>query len=330
LTEKTGWQSFEWHEMNIPTPFPIGPVNVYLIKADPITLIDTGPSTPDARKALIASMALLGVKPQDIKRVLITHGHSDHSGQAGWFQQMGAEVFIHPVEAEKLSGFDVVDIREQFLMQMGVPQKQLDMLRPLTKTAMGYFDRLMGYTPLQGGEEIPFAGFNLSVLATPGHSGGHMAFYQQETEVLFSGDTILKTISPNPLPELNRTSPGKRSKSLGAFLSTLESLEQVNVQHVLPGHGESIKGHSLRLHAMRDHHHRRLHKLHDLLANPSSPYELATRLYGELTEWDIMLGVFEVCAHLDLMKDQGLVDEKLGDDGILRYTRLNRNSASLG
>lgn len=36
-----------------PTPFPVGNVNLYLVRKDPITLIDTGPRTPQAYRALL-------------------------------------------------------------------------------------------------------------------------------------------------------------------------------------------------------------------------------------------------------------------------------------
>ena len=57
------------HQLVIPTPFPVGPVNVYLARgaAEPLTLIDTGPRTDEARTALEQSLAALGYALSDVE-----------------------------------------------------------------------------------------------------------------------------------------------------------------------------------------------------------------------------------------------------------------------
>ena len=57
----------------IPTPFPVGPINVYLVVDDPITLVDTGPKTDQAFAALREQLRELGFKTEDVKRVVLTH-----------------------------------------------------------------------------------------------------------------------------------------------------------------------------------------------------------------------------------------------------------------
>jgi len=59
----------------IPTPFYVGDVNVYLIKQDPLTLIDVGPKTDDAYRALVQKLGQVGVKLSDIRRIVLTHAH---------------------------------------------------------------------------------------------------------------------------------------------------------------------------------------------------------------------------------------------------------------
>ncbi len=316
--------SLIWHQIPVPTPFPVGPVNVYLVEAEPLTLIDTGPNTPAAREALTSALGGLGFTPGDIKRVLVTHGHGDHAGLAGWLQEQGAEVYLHPWEAAKLNGRDVLAMGEVYFRHIGIPGDLLDALRPMVRYAVRYNGELGVYNPLHAGEEIPFAGFHLSVLDTPGHCGGHLAFYQPQLQLMFTGDTVLKEISPNPLPEPQPESTRGRSGSLAAFLSTLERLEGLPVRWVMPGHGEIMEGYGWRIDAMREHHRQRVQYLYDLLDNWSTPYELSTRLYGSLAGWDVLLGASEVCAHLDLMADRGLVEEQVGADGVFRYARIPR------
>ena len=70
------------HRISVPTPFYVGPVNVYLIEEDPLTLIDAGPRDDASLAALRSGLAQLGHKLSDIKRIIISHAHADHYGLA--------------------------------------------------------------------------------------------------------------------------------------------------------------------------------------------------------------------------------------------------------
>ena len=69
-------------QLSIPTPFYVGDVNVYLIKEDPITLIDIGPKTREAAASLRAQLSANGLQFSDIRRIVLTHAHEDHCGLA--------------------------------------------------------------------------------------------------------------------------------------------------------------------------------------------------------------------------------------------------------
>lgn len=321
LTSPLGAGNFAWKKMEIPTPFPVGPVNVYLLWSEPLTLVDAGPDTPESREALTSALAEVGLVPRDIEQVLLTHSHSDHAGLAGWFQEMGAEVFVHPLEAEKLSGLDFWPARHAYLRQMGVTSELLTAAQSLAKRAAAYRGCLEDYRPLQEGEVLCFNGFRLSALFVPGHCGGHLAFYQEESGVLLAGDTLLKHISPNPLAEVHPSRPGERSASLGQFLATLDRLESMAFQLVLPGHGEALEAPGPRIAAIRCHHQKRLQRIREMVQAGGSctPFALAGQLYGRLNGWDVLLAVSEVSAHLDLLADRGEVTETIDSGGHVRY-----------
>jgi glyoxylase-like metal-dependent hydrolase (beta-lactamase superfamily II) len=61
----------------IPTPFYVGNVNVYLIKEEPLTLIDVGPKTKEASDILRDKLRQNGVQIADIRRIILTHAHVD-------------------------------------------------------------------------------------------------------------------------------------------------------------------------------------------------------------------------------------------------------------
>jgi glyoxylase-like metal-dependent hydrolase (beta-lactamase superfamily II) len=293
----------------IPTPFPVGPVNVYLFKTDPITLIDTGPNTKIARDALRAALEAEGLRPRDIQRVLITHAHSDHSGLAGWLQEEGAQILIHPLEARKLSGLDFLPARREFLRMMGTPAADID---SFNETASVNVNTLLnGFSPLAAGDSLEFDGYCLSVIDTSGHCGGHLSYYHSQSATLFGGDCVLRDISPNPMPELDPQKQRTRSASLAAFLATLDRLEGMEIATVLPGHGAPLANPGARLRQMREHHEERLQKILAELDSPRTPFALAMAAYGRLSGWNILLAVAEICAHLDLLVQRGLINEEI-------------------
>src|SRR5947199_585356 len=75
------------HRIIVPTPFYVGPVNVYLIEEEPLTLIDAGPRDEASLAALRAGLQQLGYKFSDVRRVIVSHAHADHYGLAQRIQE---------------------------------------------------------------------------------------------------------------------------------------------------------------------------------------------------------------------------------------------------
>lgn len=63
-------------------------------------LIETGPrpTLPN----VLQGLANLGLKPDDIRHIFVTHIHLDHAGAAGWWAAQGAQIYVHPVGAPHL------------------------------------------------------------------------------------------------------------------------------------------------------------------------------------------------------------------------------------
>lgn len=314
------------HRILLPTPYPVGPVNAYLILSDPYTLIDAGPDTGEARDVLQKTLAGLGLGISDIKRVVITHAHHDHSGLAGWLQKVaGLKVFVHPVEMERmLAPGNFLKERIYFLKEAGMPQddfKQVITLRdkmPETSLEKTLTEEL------KGGEEIAFADGTLQVCHFPGHAPGHLCFYDPRSGNFFSGDFLLPDITPNPMVEFDPERPGKRLHTLQLYLDGLKKVKDMKITKVWPGHGEAFSDHRKLVENCREHHESRMTHILNLLQKNGemTTYQLTRLVYPELEGFDIFLGLSEIQAHLDVLCDRNLVSETT-KNGVYHYRPLD-------
>src|SRR5205807_7462004 len=92
--------------ISLPTPFYVGPVNVYLVAEEPVTLIDTGPKTKEASEALKEGLRRARLRISDIRRIVLTHAHEDHCGLAKALRDEAkdAQVFVHSWETGHRAG----------------------------------------------------------------------------------------------------------------------------------------------------------------------------------------------------------------------------------
>jgi glyoxylase-like metal-dependent hydrolase (beta-lactamase superfamily II) len=316
--------------LKIPTPFDVGPVNAYLIRAEPLTLIDPGPQTPEAENALYAGLRTLGYKIQDIKRIFITHGHYDHSGLAGRITGLsGAVAYIHPLEALSQAGWVNMIIRKSAIFKTGgIPTRVFDEVIAMAQMSDALVKTLEDFIPLGGGEVLPFEDFELEVLHTPGHAPGHLCLYHREEGILLAGDMLLADITPNPFLELDQAAQDGRLKSLKLYIDSLQLLEKLAINEVLPGHGRVIQDHRKRIAEIMEHHLLRSRKIAGILDSKFlSPYQLAMELYQDLDAFNSLLGVSEVWGHLDILQDEGIVERRL-EEGIYRFQTITANSCA--
>src|ERR1044072_1765557 len=117
--------------ISLPTPFYIGPVNVYLIAEDPLTIIDTGPKTKEAIDALRAGLRAAGFLISDLRRIVLTHAHEDHCGLVRSLRDaaQNAEVFVHGWETAHRQSRLEYDEHRALLVRAGVPDDEIAAMR---------------------------------------------------------------------------------------------------------------------------------------------------------------------------------------------------------
>src|SRR6184192_4771949 len=166
--------------ISLPTPFYIGAVNVYLVKEDPITIIDTGPKTREAVDVLRAGLRQNGLTTGDIRRIVLTHAHEDHCGLARSLRDEAkdAEVFVHGWETGHRAGRLEYQEHRQLLLRAGVPSDEVEAMRKLYNNFRQYADALDDEqcTELLDGAELEFESGVLQVIHTPGHTPGSCSF----------------------------------------------------------------------------------------------------------------------------------------------------------
>lgn len=303
------------HQISLPTPWPsVGPVHVYVVRQDPVTLIDTGLHTPESREAFLHGLRGLGLTVRDLRRVLLTHAHIDHVGQAGWIaEESGAELFLHPDEAGKaetpawwLAG------RDRVLMESGVPAETMEKMERYWQQGRMACLPLGPWTPLADGQEFAFEGGSLRAVHLPGHALGHAGFYEAASRTLLGADHLLDKVTPNPIME--PVPPGHRDAvphdpvralTLGQFLRALEQASALDVARVLPGHGPVIEDHRAVAAAYAAKHERRLDSLLGRLGEGRGAWDLTQEVYPRVGGFDLFLALSEVLAHLDLLVVRG-------------------------
>jgi len=155
---------------------------VYAIEdPDGLTIVDTGLSfTP---KRIIKQIAELGYKPEDIKRILITHAHPDHIGGLRELQAMtGAAVYVS--EGERAVVEDEAPI-------VRPPADKMPLIFKIIRIPSSTFKPTTVARVLHDGDVLEEVMGGLQVVYTPGHAPGHIAFWQPEKRVLFCGDVMM-------------------------------------------------------------------------------------------------------------------------------------------
>lgn len=304
--------------LSLPTPYPVGPVNAYLLPGPPVTLVDCGPKTPEAKAALEAGLARAGTSLPQIERLIITHGHVDHFGLAAAVTTAsGARVFVHEADRPKLLvDRSFLEPMRALITEAGFPVEVEGMVIGGLKRYRDHLDPVEPTDLIGDGDRLPLGDDTLEVIHTPGHAQGHVCLW--DGEALISGDLLLEEISPNPLIEFGRD--GRRLRTLPALLRSLRRIEALNPTIAYPGHGDPLAHPAVRVPELVRHHEERKEHLARMLAEQRwTLREMAESWFPGLDRFNLFLGVSEVMGHLDLLEDEGrLVSERR--DGVVYYS----------
>ncbi|MDQ3711519.1 MAG: MBL fold metallo-hydrolase [Acidobacteriota bacterium] len=312
----------------IPTPFYIGAVNVYLIKEDPLTLIDVGPKTEKAAGALRDRLRQNGVQISDVKRIALTHAHEDHCGLAKQVRDeaKNAEIFVHNWETGHLFGRMASEEHQNLMTRAGVPLEIFRQIQAIYKDVALLTDALEfgEFSELKDEMELEFANGMLKVLHTPGHTTGSCSFFREANRTLIVGDTVLKRITPNPIVSTDPVNPQKRFKSLAEYLVSLARIRSVSPTLVCGGHGEPIHDFEEIFHRyIRSINERQRNVIDFVSKDGVTAFDVARKLFPKAIGQDVhgFLAISESIAHLDYAETEGKIAVEL-KEGVEFYRKI--------
>lgn len=316
------------HRMEVPIPFPLKTVNCYYIPDSTPTLIDTGVNGAEGLDNIAAGIRSTGGRLSDLKRIILTHGHTDHVGLAGKIASLsGAAVFIHAWDRDKIpvqgeSWLESrIEILHGFLTESGLPG---EVGRQILDLVSGRFKRLIGpvesVSTFNGQAVFDFDDMQLGVIHTPGHSPGSICLFNRDDGTLLAGDSLLEKITPNPVVEISPPPEDPDYQSLARYETTLEMMSALAVRTVLPGHGPPFKDHAGVIRHIQRHHRVRRERVLNLLKVAAdlpqndgclTPYRVALRLFPDIKGVDIFLALSEAMGHLDYLRAKGAAEMQL-------------------
>lgn len=291
--------------ITLPTPFYIGPVNVYLVAEDPPTLIDTGPKTKEAIEALRDGVRRAGFRVADIRRIVLTHAHEDHCGLARSLRDEAkdAEVLIHDWETgHRVSRLEHEEHRV-LLERAGVPQPEIETMRKLYEHMRLYADSFDDheYSSLEDEAELEFETGALRAIHTPGHTPGSCSFIREADRTVIAGDCVLKRITPNPILSPDPIDRSQRFRSLAEYLVSLARLRTFAPTLVHGGHGEPVHDYeelfNRYLRAIRE---RQAQVIGLLPKTGATAWDVSRAMFPDTDDVHRFLAVSEAVAHLDL------------------------------
>jgi glyoxylase-like metal-dependent hydrolase (beta-lactamase superfamily II) len=321
------------HRIPLPTPFQIGDVNAWLLRGEPLTLVDAGPLMEETEARLDEQLRTLGVAIEDLELIFVTHQHDDHVGLAGELRRRsGAEVAGTAALAEYLAdtgaSMDADDAYSVALMRRhGVTEKTVDTLLGISRAFRRFVGDVAVTRVVADGGDLHAGGRTWRVRERPGHSPTDTVL--AAAGVVIAGDHLLERISSNPIahvpvgaadPAALAASPD-RPRTLLTYADSLRATAADDRgELILPGHGEPFDGAAPLVERRLDLHERRARKILDALTQPRTAADIGRDLWRHVPVTQAYLVLSEVLGHLDLLEARGDVraEER---DGVVVYAR---------
>src|SRR6266568_7210163 len=316
------------HWLRMPLPFQLDHINLWLLEdGDGWTIVDTG--IGDAGTRGFWESILSRPEKKKVKRIIVTHYHPDHAGNAAWLcERFGVELWM--TQAEYLTAHAVraggagytSDAVLEVFRKNGLDEKR----RAAMSGGGNRYAKLVpdfphSYRRILDGERLNIGGREWRAIVGYGHAPEHMSLFCGKLNVLIAGDMLLSTISTN----VSVWSVDPEGDPLRLFLESIARYRELPAGVlVLPSHGKPFRGAHLRVQQLQDHHEARFADVMDSLREGArSAGDLLGVLFKRpLDAHQTFFAMGEAIAHLHYLYYAGRASRALGQDGVMRYATV--------
>lgn len=273
----------------IPLPGnPLQSINNFIVKSgDENLIIDTAFNVDASIAAMKQVVKSLDINLQKTK-LFITHFHSDHSGQAHLFAARGAKIFMGETDGHLVSTManpqsphwnEVLEIAKL----QGLGQEKLTI-----QEHPGYKYRpqaRLEFSTIYPGDKIVIGQYSFTAINLAGHTPGMLGLYEPNHKILFCGDHVLGSITPNI------TFYGFRyGDMLGQYMENLRKVSDMEIKLLLSSHRALIPNYRDRIAELLNHHQKRLDETYEILnhESPMTVLEVTKKLHWNISSknWD--------------------------------------------
>jgi len=307
--------------LRLPMPPPLDWVNAYFLRdGDGWVMVDTGYNTPESR-AVLEDVIAHHLERLPITRVIASHYHPDHVGQAGWVcARFNCSLTMTQTEflmARWLSTDNTASYREMtanYYRNAGAPEPLIAAISERGNSFLRTCDELPAtYTRVQEGQTLVIGDRTWQVMIGRGHAPEMILLYCAADKLLISADQVVARITPN----ISIWAFDTEADPLRDFIACCDTLPQTipNDVTVLPGHGRPFQNFHERLPSYNVFHENRLNKLRGGMTDvPQTLFQLLKILFPkELTPRDFVFALGETQSHVNYLMHAGEAVKITGD-----------------
>ena len=301
----------------IPLPdSPLKYLNSYIIRDSQKSLIvDTGLNRKACLDAMHRGLAALGI---DLSRsdIFITHLHADHFGLVSKLVTDTTDILFSRPEKELMESWEGFGAMVEYAALNGFPEDELESALDKHPGAKYGADWVPELKILDDGDRVDVGDYHFRCVTTPGHTLGHICLYDPDKKILLSGDHILIDITPN-IQCWSDT-----ANHLKDYLASLDKVERLDIDLVLPGHRRLIDDPKARIAELKMHHALRLNEVLSILQNgPMSAFQTAAQMTWDIDcdSWDQFpvaqkwFALGEAISHLRYLEEEGRIVRTTAD-----------------
>ena len=314
------------HWLRMPLPFALDHINLWLLEdGDQWAIVDCGIGN-EATQSLWRQVIDSSIGTGTVSRVIATHHHPDHIGNAGWLtRRFNAPLWIPQGEylsahalCEGSAGHGRDQLAELYRCNGLDESHTPGILKGREHFRNSVPDFPLSYRRISEADQIRIGPNTWTVIMGFGHAPEHAALYCESLEVLISGDMVLPRISTN----VSVPASQPEADPLRLFLESLTRYAALPSRTlVLPSHGLPFRGMQERVAQLKEHHRLRLAELLDACESPKCAADVLDLLFRrKLDSHQMLFAMGEAMAHLHYLHEQGAV-RRIKDEGVVRYQR---------